>query len=288
MSYEPYENNSLDGEPPYHLSDGGRYHPYGEGPAQPFSSSNAGWYPVEELAFLLQDAVAQQNSGLGETETSAIPSRPGIPFETQADVEPDLASLRGQAVGHRRVRAARRMNGLRAASLSLGALTAVIASSVSLFGGMVAYQPLLLAAVFGGRSGDAAASWPLLVYGPYLVASLSILRAALHQRRAVHSWVVALLFSALAMVLCVLQVPRTFADMAAAALPGLASLVCFQQVIRQITLTRPPQRTAPRHRSGIHHRIRQEPAVLAAQEPPLVLPTQRRPATPSGRRQLNL
>lgn len=43
--------------------------------------------------------------------------------------------------------------------------------------------------------------WPLLVYGPWLVASLSVLRAALHRRRAVHSWAVVLLFSHIAMVL---------------------------------------------------------------------------------------
>lgn len=88
------------------------------------------------------------------------------------------------------------------------------------------------------------------MYGPWLVGSLSVLRAALHQRRAVHSWCVVLVFSSIAVLLCVVQAPRTVLGTAAAALPGLAALACFQQVIRQITLTRPPMRSAPRHRVG--------------------------------------
>jgi hypothetical protein len=35
---------------------------------------------------------------------------------------------------------------------------------------------------------------------------------------------------------------------AAAALPSFASLACFQQLVRQITLTRPPRRPLRRHR----------------------------------------
>ncbi|MFD0544572.1 DUF2637 domain-containing protein [Streptomyces mexicanus] len=136
------------------------------------------------------------------------------------------------------------------------------ASAVSFFGGMVAYDPLRIVAVT--RMQDGIASWwPLLVYGPWLVASLSVLRSALHRRRAVHSWAVVLLFSSIAMLLCVIQAPRTIVDMSSAALPGLASLACFQQLVRQITLTRPPRRTAPRHRL-----IRTPRPEAAAEEPP--------------------
>ncbi|WP_245235237.1 DUF2637 domain-containing protein [Streptomyces violaceorubidus] len=116
-----------------------------------------------------------------------------------------------------------------------------------MFSGMAAYEPLRLTAS-ASASGGVMSWWPLLVYGPWLVASLAVLRAALHQRRAVHSWAVVVLFSALAMLLCVLQAPRTLADTSSAALPGLASLICFQQVVRQITLSRPPRRAVPRHR----------------------------------------
>ncbi len=152
---------------------------------------------------------------------------------------------------------------MRTASHVIGALAAVTASTVSFFGGMVAYDPLRLVAV--ARMQDGIASWwPLLVYGPWLVASLSVLRAALHRRRAVHSWCVVLLFSSIAMLLCVIQAPKTLVDMAAAALPGLASLACFQQLVRQITLTRPPRRTAPRHRV---HRTSRPDAVREERAP---------------------
>ncbi|CAM5737039.1 hypothetical protein SALBM311S_04116 [Streptomyces alboniger] len=70
--------------------------------------------------------------------------------------------------------------------------------------------------------------------------------AALHQRRALHSWFVVLLFSSVAMALCVTQAERTFTI--AAALPALASLACFQQLVRQITLTLPPPDSTSRHR----------------------------------------
>ncbi|MFJ7332557.1 hypothetical protein ACIQU3_06715 [Streptomyces sp. NPDC101110] len=133
--------------------------------------------------------------------------------------------------------------------MSLGVLIAVAASSVSLLGAVVAYEPLVLAAVFG-RGKTPAAWWPLLVYGPYAVGALSVVRASLHRRRAFHSWAVVLLFSTLAMLLCVVQTPHSIGAMAVAALPGLASLVCFQQAARQITLTRPPRRAFPRRRHG--------------------------------------
>ncbi|MET9800180.1 DUF2637 domain-containing protein [Streptomyces sp. NPDC006368] len=137
---------------------------------------------------------------------------------------------------------------LQTVSVCTAALAAVIVSMVSVYGGMVTYAPLRHAA--GPRTSDEVVRWwPLLVYGPWMVASLSVLRAAFHQRRAVHSWSVILLFSTIAMTLCVAQAPRTFSDAAAAALPAVAALACFQQLVRQITLTRPPRQAAPRHRN---------------------------------------
>jgi len=119
---------------------------------------------------------------------------------------------------------------------------------VSVFGGMVAYTPLTH--LESGTSGVASSWWPLLIYGPWMVASLSVLRTALHRRRALHSWCVVLLFSSLAMTLCAVQAHKTFTGLAAAALPALACLTCFQQLVRQITLTRPPRRRISRHRHG--------------------------------------
>ncbi|MBZ6304990.1 hypothetical protein KVH08_09340 [Streptomyces olivaceus] len=281
-----------------------------------------GWDPAEELAFLLQDAVEQQhaptpaypaeqrpfasypaeqqllashpaeqqhfapypteqqNSAAPYTaDGSSIAPAPGTPLSNLQEITAELPPLRDAPASHRRVR--RRMSRLRAASLFVAALAAVIAASVSLFGGMVAYEPLRLAAVTRTSNG-VVSWWPLLVYGPWLVASLAVLRAALHQRRAVHSWAVVLLFSAIAMFLCVAQAPRTLDDGAAAALPGLASLICFQQTVRQITLTRPPRRATPRHRQPVVTAQGSEKADAGAVREPLPLPQQRKnqPASP--------
>ncbi|MFE4409123.1 DUF2637 domain-containing protein [Streptomyces sp. NPDC093064] len=225
------------------------------GPAEFFTSPleppDAAWDPAEELAFMLQDAMEEHRPDVpvarDETPVTEPAPNTGTPLENLQAITAELPPLEEVARRHRKVRERKRPNVLRTASHVIAALTAVIASSVSFFGGMVAYDPLRVVAV--ARMQDGIASWwPLLVYGPWLVASLSVLRAALHQRRAVHSWSVVLIFSSIAMLLCVLQAPRTIVDIAAAALPGLASLACFQQFVRQITLTRPPRRTSPRHR----------------------------------------
>ncbi|WP_345962108.1 DUF2637 domain-containing protein [Streptomyces sp. BRB040] len=254
-----------------------------------------GWDPAEELAFLLQDAMEQQTGvpspypSPSATDTSALAPAPGTPLSNLQEITAELPPLRESPTSHRRVRRGRKVSRLRAASLFVAALAAVIAASVSLFGGMVAYEPLRLAAVTRTR-GSVVSWWPLLVYGPWLVASLAVLRAALHQRRAVHSWAVVLLFSAIAMLLCVAEAPRTVSDAAAAALPGLASLVCFQQVIRQITLTRPPRRAVPRHRQRAAVTPGDDPSGKAAADP-VSLPQQRqnpvrspRPGTGPGKR----
>ncbi|MFH8973787.1 DUF2637 domain-containing protein [Streptomyces sp. NPDC017890] len=275
--------------------------PYGEGP---FRSSGGGgrhrapeearqhdfqetlvppepnWDPAEELAFLLQDAMGQQPiTPHGTTDTSAIAPAPGTPLSNLQEITAELPPLRETPASHRKVRKPK-VSRLRAASLFVAALAAVIAASVSLFGGMVAYEPLRMAAATRTR-GSVVSWWPLLVYGPWLVASLAVLRSALHQRRAVHSWAVVLLFSGIAMMLCIAQAPRTLSDGAAAALPGLASLVCFQQIVRQITLTRPPRRAVPRHRQRATPPPGDGVAAAAASDP-LPLPQQRRhPQRPS-------
>ncbi|MBT2510511.1 DUF2637 domain-containing protein [Streptomyces sp. ISL-98] len=210
------------------------------------------WDPAEELAHLLQEAI--------ETDTSAVPAPAvtGEPPVAAADDDPlagltqitaELPTVRSPPSRRRRAPSRRRGAGaLQTASFFLAALAAVVVSMVCVFGGIVTYDPLRNLAEYR-TSGYAVGWWPLLVYGPWMVASLSILRAALHQRRAVHSWAVVLLFSTVSMFLCVSQAPRTLVDVAAAALPSLAALACFQQLVRQITLTRPPRQAAPRHRS---------------------------------------
>ncbi|GGY92145.1 hypothetical protein [Streptomyces poonensis] len=243
--------------PPYYEGSYNEYNEAGTGrhraPADVFSETlippPSGWDPAEELAFMLQESMEQQVPVLHDEpepdpDESVISPAPGTPLGNVQEITAKLPPLRRSPRKHK---LRKDLGFLRVASLLIAALAAVIASSVSLFGGMAAYEPLRLAAV-SRTEGGIVSWWPLLVYGPWLVASLSVLRAALHRRRAVHSWGVVLLFSSIAMLLCIVQAPKTVSDTAAAALPALASLVCFQQIVRQITLTRPPQRTAPRHR----------------------------------------
>ncbi|WP_165989967.1 hypothetical protein [Streptomyces sp. YIM 98790] len=132
-------------------------------------------------------------------------------------------------------------SGLDGVGRGLAAAVATVAAAVSLLSAMAAHGPLRELA----ESGDATGLvnwWPALIYGPWLVASLSIVRAALHHRRAPHAWGIVLLFSVLAAVFCVAEAPRTPIGAAMAGLPVAAALSCFHQLVRQITLTRPPRR----------------------------------------------
>ncbi|MGW7051322.1 DUF2637 domain-containing protein [Streptomyces sp. NPDC054887] len=216
------------------------------------------WDPAEELAHLLQEAIAAEagNAPLPDPHAVTVaaaddfplPGPDHSPLTGLTEITAELPPVRPPSPsGRRRPRSRKRAVGaMQRTSFALAALAAVVVSMVCVFGGMVTYDPLRHLAQYRTSAG-AVGWWPLLVYGPWMVASLSILRAALHQRRAAHSWAVVLVFSTVSMLLCVAQAPHTPVDAAAAALPSLAALACFQQLVRQITLTRPPRQTNPRH-----------------------------------------
>ncbi|ONK11524.1 DUF2637 domain-containing protein [Streptomyces sp. MP131-18] len=134
---------------------------------------------------------------------------------------------------------------MRCASLMLAAAAAVLVAMLSVLGGLVSYEPLRDAASPGVPQ-QLIGWWPLLIFGPWLVASLSILRAALYQRHALHSWAVVVFFSGLAIALCMSQVPRTPTNLAVAGLPPLSALLAFHQIVRQVTLINPPRHALPR------------------------------------------
>ncbi|GAA2498696.1 DUF2637 domain-containing protein [Streptomyces gobitricini] len=207
----------------------------------------------EELAALLGESDPSRRwDSPPATVRADVPEPYGDerPMAGLQQITAELPPVRHPLASHRRVPPKKHViTLLRTGSILIAALTAVIVSMVSVYGGMVAYEPLLRNATRPGASDGVVRWWPLLVYGPWLVASLSILRAAFHRRRATHSWSAVLLFSTIAMVLCVAQAPRTPLDATAAALPAVAALACFQQLVRQITLTRPPRQAAPRHRN---------------------------------------
>jgi hypothetical protein len=195
---------------------------------------NGRWASEAELAQLL------------ESVESPAHDHPTPPFGI-ATRDESLVSPR-----HRKVRAAafrRTTNRIDLISCVIAVLTAAIVAVVGVLGGTVTHNPLRQLAEPEGHN-PVAGWWPLLIYGPWLVASLSILRAALHQRRAPHSWCVVVLFSVFAVMLCVAHAPMTPTGVAVAGLPPVATLACFHQLVRQITLTRPPRRAPADRRSA--------------------------------------
>ncbi|WP_055587363.1 DUF2637 domain-containing protein [Streptacidiphilus griseoplanus] len=135
-----------------------------------------------------------------------------------------------------------------------GVLTTCTVTAVSLLGWIFSYAPLQQLAA-AHVSGGLAELWPVIIYGPWFVASLSILRAALDRRRIAHSWVVLGIFSGMAAILCVASASATLSDVIVAGLPPITAVISFHQLIRQMTATRrarhgptPPPR--PRAKPG--------------------------------------
>ncbi|MEU6388091.1 DUF2637 domain-containing protein [Streptomyces sp. NPDC046939] len=247
-----------------------------ETPLPPLHSVGPHWDPTEELAYLLGEAIDEETRA-SDPEADSVPpflqdeapltpepeepEAPTAPASEETATEAEAAHPSPPVRRHRSYSHARkRPSGglLRLTSMVIAALAAVTVSVVCVFGGMVSYHPLRQLAVHRTATYTVNA-WPLLIYGPWIVASLSVLRAGLHRRRAAHSWAVVLLFSVVAMVLCVAQAAHRPLDAATAALPALAALVCFQQLMRQITLSRPPRQSHPRHRIRTNKPTRKRP-----------------------------
>ncbi|WP_198045439.1 DUF2637 domain-containing protein [Kitasatospora mediocidica] len=118
-----------------------------------------------------------------------------------------------------------------------GALTAVTVAAVCVLGWAFSYDPLW-ALAYSRVPRALSQLWPVIVYGPWLAGCLSVLRAALHGRQPLHSWVVVVLFSTLATGLCVADVSRTLPDLVVAGLPPLTAVISLHQLVRQLTAVR--------------------------------------------------
>lgn len=262
--YEPHE-------PPYEPY--GPYNPYTAYPpytsyAPPAPAPEPGpAAPPEPSDLSVPSALSAPTVPSPRDEASVKTPHPGTPMGKLQEITVELPPLREVPRKHRRIRQHRHRSTINGIGRLIAALAAVVASMVSVFSGMVTYEPLRFIALVHTRS-SFVSWWPLLVYGPWTVASLSVLRAALHRRRAVHAWSMVLLFSCVAVLMCVVQAPRTVIDTSAAALPGIASLACFQQLVRQITLTRPPRRATPRHRTRPAPAPPSQPSAPTASAPP--------------------
>ncbi|MGP4048371.1 DUF2637 domain-containing protein [Streptomyces sp. 2A115] len=84
--------------------------------------------------------------------------------------------------------------------------------------------------------------WPLTVYGPWFVASLSILRAAVQHRTARRSWAVMLISSGVAVALCISNSPHSLLSMVIVGIPPITALVCFRELVGQFS-----SQPGPRH-----------------------------------------
>jgi hypothetical protein len=185
-----------------------------------------------------------------DAEFEQLFRQPEAPEEEPAAVRP--ASVRPALHRKRRPHRLRQfLKGLRVPwvsviSFCIAMATGAIACVVSLLGAIVSYDPLRMLAY--PTAHNFASSWPLLVYGPWLAGCLSVLRAAAHQRHVRTAWAVVTLFSAVAVVLCIAQAPRTPTGMATAGLPPVAALACFHLLYRQVTLVHPRHARLPRQR----------------------------------------
>lgn len=275
--YEPYTHpHSVRPQPEPSAFWGQAGHVQRPSVGQPLDGSREAyrpWDPAEELAILLQESAVpgqpEPSTRVGFHDTtgdtvSAISLVAGLKH-TPTERPPTRASS-----GHRRNPTKTPvLSLLQTGSLFTAVLVAVIAAVVSIFSGLAICDALRHSA--DPHTARAVIRWwPLLIYGPWMVASLSILRSALHQRRSFHSWSIVLLFSTVATLLCVAQAPRTITAGAASALPSVATLACFQQLVRQITLTRPPRQAAPRHRNSTHSPL--GPTAAARRTPASVPP----------------
>ncbi|WP_371493832.1 DUF2637 domain-containing protein [Kitasatospora sp. NBC_00374] len=126
-----------------------------------------------------------------------------------------------------------------------GLLTAVAVTAVCLVGWMLSYHPLRDLA-FSRVPQGLSQLWPIIIYGPWLAGCLSVLRAALDGRRVVHSWVVVVVFSTVATVLCVADVSQALPDMVVAGLPPITSAISLHQLVRQLGGNRDARRPAAR------------------------------------------
>ncbi|MEU6066131.1 MULTISPECIES: DUF2637 domain-containing protein [Streptomyces] len=77
--------------------------------------------------------------------------------------------------------------------------------------------------------------WPLMVYGPWFVAALSIVRATVQRRDTRRSWCVMLAASAMAVALSISHSSRSHLAFVMVGLPPVTALVCFWELVGQVS-----------------------------------------------------
>ncbi|MFJ8602564.1 DUF2637 domain-containing protein [Streptomyces shenzhenensis] len=134
-------------------------------------------------------------------------------------------------------------------------LTTIIVCTLAMLGWSISYsyeQLRAVAALFMPQS--LARWWPWMLYGPWLAAGLSIMRASLQRRTARWSWTVIVTASVGSVALCVGNSSKSLLMMAVAGIPPLTALACFQELVGQFSYRYRPQH-AMRHtkRGPVRH-----------------------------------
>ncbi|MGW2372971.1 MULTISPECIES: DUF2637 domain-containing protein [Kitasatospora] len=163
--------------------------------------------------------------------------------------------FRSQLIGNRHARrpspAARRRADV--VGSVIGFLTATIVTVVCVLGWTISYHPLQDVALSQLPRG-LSQCWPIVVYGPWMAASLSVLRAALGGRKVANSWTVILVFAGIASLLCIVNTPNTMPEAVVAGLPPVTAVVSLQQLVRQLLVSRQVSqedgRQKPSHRAS--------------------------------------
>jgi uncharacterized protein DUF2637 len=187
----------------------------------------SGWDPDEELAQMLS------------TVSGADP------------VPPPLDGQHRHRSDRRRPRSAHILdNGQRITPVTILVAT-IAACAVAMLGWSIAYSYNQLRAIaLTVLPAPLAQWWPLTVYGPWFVAALSILRASLQHRTARRSWSVILVASATAVALCISNSAHSMLSMVIVGIPPITALVCFRELVGQVSSKYRPRHAAPSKDQG--------------------------------------
>ncbi|MFI9365190.1 DUF2637 domain-containing protein [Kitasatospora sp. NPDC053057] len=228
-----------------HESTSTDYNPYyGAGfiPNDGAIHNHALWPPAGQLAADLSYPVA---NGWADPGPQSYPSDAEV-LEEEAGLQ--ALGFRPRLVANRRerhARPARRRSDIMGSVI--GFLTATIVTVVCILGWVISYHPLQNVALSQLPRG-LSRYWPVIVYGPWMAASLSVLRAALGGRKVANSWTVILVFAGIASLLCIVDTPSTMPEAVVAGLPPVTAVVSLQQMVRQLLVTRQMGQGDPRQK----------------------------------------
>ncbi|MEU9474153.1 DUF2637 domain-containing protein [Streptomyces sp. NPDC048191] len=185
-----------------------------------FSTIEIQWDPVEELAQMLSAA-------------SAASPDPAPPHERSSHRRT-----------RRRIRAESRTQDSNRGTHVTILVATISVCAVCMLGWSFSYSYAQLRATASFVLPTKLAQWwPLTVYGPWLVAALSILRATVQNRSARRSWGVVLGASAMAVALCISHSSHSLLSLIIFGIPPITALVCFWEIVGQVS----SKVTKPRH-----------------------------------------